>query len=152
MRASEFRKHFATGTYTMCKFCEVLRSLNILLRVEHYFNRLAILVLVINICVVSIPRCDSVFASLKHQLLHEDGRTALDCGQAVSPIHKGETIQNASLCRCSILKFLYFTDSALRMDRFIVFDRRLLLLIEFIEPLRLLSQTIQPDPPPPRQI
>ncbi len=117
---------------------------------ETLFNRLAIAFLVMNICIVSIPRCDSVFASIKHHLLSDEHAGSLDCGNRANAEGADAALQEYKVCRCSILAFTFFTNPSINYEQFVLFTPQLIKLIIFLPPQRLLSYMGTPEPPYPK--
>jgi len=124
-----------------------------LAHIDRFFNRLAIAFLVFNLCIVSIPRCDSVFAYLKHRLTEPRHSDAFDnCRPRSLESDREDAISSPSICSCSVLQFVFFTSPVINFEESVLFKPQLLKLILFLEPRRLLSRIIVPEPPYPKRI
>lgn len=86
--------------------------------------RLGLLVLVLNVMLVSIPRCDAILAALQHH-----GIAAVDavadmesCHDMAVPLDgKTKAWTSHRICECSIFQFMAFHAPELNMNEHVAF-------------------------------
>ena len=103
--------------------------------------------LLVNLCVATIPRCDTIISVLQHSLKKELSETPSCHSPKTS---HGSTIQNAHLCECTLVKFVFVTLPAFDPHQFIGFRIQTSTLIQFDYIFSLPSNIQGPEPPYPR--
>jgi hypothetical protein len=105
------------------------------------------LYLLVNLCVATIPRCDTILSVLQHSLKKELSETP----SCHSPKTEHTTsIQNPLLCECTLVKFVFVNLPAFDPQKFIGFRVQTSTLIQFDYIFSLPSNLQGPEPPYPR--
>ncbi|HET9239143.1 MAG TPA: hypothetical protein VFO10_17925 [Oligoflexus sp.] len=105
------------------------------------------LYLLVNLCVATIPRCDTILSVLQHSLRKELSEAPSCHSPKIS--HKS-ALQNAHLCECALVKFVFVTLPAFDPQKFIGFRIQTSTLIQFDYIFSLPSNIQGPEPPYPR--
>ncbi len=111
--------------------------------------RVGLIALALNIMLVSIPRCDMIFAVLQHQnLAAMDGESCHD--QALPADGKSKTWTSHRICECSIFQFMAFHAPELDLNEHVAFRIQSERLLTF--PWNAFLTDFQPllEPPYPR--
>jgi len=103
--------------------------------------------LLINLCVASIPRCDTIISALQHSLKKE--LTEASSCHSPRTSHR-VTLQNAHICECTLVKFICVTLPSYDPQKFIGFRIQTSTLVQFDYLFSLASPIQGPEPPYPR--
>ncbi len=115
--------------------------------IRNTLRLMAGLYLLLNLCVATIPRCDTIFAVLQHGLNSEIS-DAPSCHQPKSSTQS--SLQPAHLCECALVKFVFITLPSFNPQEFIAFRVQSSTLILFDDTKALSSRVQGPEPPYPR--
>jgi hypothetical protein len=105
------------------------------------------LYLLMNLCVATIPRCDTILSVFQHSLKKELSE-APSCHSPKTS--HGTALQNAHLCECTLVKFVFVTLPTFDPQQFIGFRIQTSTLIQFDYIFTLPSNIQGPEPPYPR--
>lgn len=104
--------------------------------------------LLLNLCVSTIPRCDSILNVLQHVL--KSPEAGLSCHDSTSPADT--RISSDRICECSLVKFVFVTLPNFDPQKFIGFQVQTTTLLSFDIPLWNPAAQKGPEPPYPRQV
>ena len=113
--------------------------------------------LLLNLCIATIPRCDSILELLQQSMNSESLATLVHHHQPEpqGSCHKVTPSQNAlistdKVCECSLVKFVFVTLEKFDAERFIGFRIQTTTLLSFELPLWNPAALKGPEPPYPR--
>jgi hypothetical protein len=127
------------------------------LRVKSAIKLLAGFYLLLNLCVSTVPRCDSILELLQRTLLSDQEATLASQHAARSmschdtqPVSGGSRINDDRICECSLVKFFSATLPQFNPEQFIGFKIQTVTLLSFAIPLWNPATIKGPEPPYPR--
>lgn len=118
---------------------------------------LAVVYLLLNLCVATIPRCDSILEVLERTMTQQSWAALIHHGSAPErvPCHDAQSPHEAQLsshkvCECSLVKFVCVTLDNLNPADFIGFKVESITLITFEMPRWNSIPSRGPEPPYPK--
>ncbi len=118
---------------------------------------LAVVYLLLNLCVATVPRCDTILEIMQKTMTHQSWSSLLHSGSVTeqSSCHDAQASQTAQfthhkVCECSLVKFVFVTLDSLNPSDFIGFKVESMTLITFDIPRWNSVPTRGPEPPYPR--
>jgi len=91
--------------------------------------------LLLNLCVATIPRCDTILSVLQHTLKSQDWATMAHHADSSTSCHEapvpGAHISTDKLCECSLVKFVFITLPTFDPQQFIGFNIQTTTLLSF---------------------
>jgi hypothetical protein len=103
--------------------------------------------LLLNLCVATIPRCDSILSIFQHGLTQALTETSSCHDHALS---QDSAIQSGHLCECTLVKYVFVTLPNYNPQAFIGFRVQNSTLIQFDYIFAISSNLQGPEPPYPR--
>lgn len=121
-------------------------------KIEYAFQFFCFGILALNICLISIPRCEFIISALQHELWGDHEENGFICGgQVVSEdAKKGPVLKADSACRCKVFKFIPYEVKDFDIEAYSRFLPTLLRILSFADISALKSIYSSIDPPYPR--